>query len=199
MKRNFQLLPLFFLAAPFLAGFSSTAVQKDQHKESPWWGWAVLIALILLIVLWVMWLLSKKGETASKEAEPTDQALADSRAPSLTPEEPSEPKAEASMASRAPSTASIEEKAEPSEPDDLKVIEGIGPKIEQLLHEAGILTYKDLASAKVETLEAVLEKAGPRFRLADPATWPKQAALAAEGRWDDLKKLQDSLKGGREV
>ena len=177
MKQKFQLLPLFFLAAPVLAGFSSPAVQKDQHKESPWWGWAVLIAIILLIVLWVMWLLSKKEETASKEAEPTDQTLAASRAPSPTPEEPTAP----------------------SKPDDLKVIEGIGPKIEQLLHEAGILTYKDLASAKVETLEAVLEKAGPRFRLADPATWPKQAALAAEGRWDDLKKLQDSLKGGREV
>ncbi len=86
-----------------------------------------------------------------------------------------------------------------SEPDDLKVIEGIGPKIEQLLYEAGIRTYAQLAATPPDRLREILEAAGPRFRLADPTTWPEQAALAAAGRWDELSELQASLKGGRRV
>ena len=84
------------------------------------------------------------------------------------------------------------------EPDDLKVIEGIGPKIERLLNDAGILTFAQLARTSVERLRAILQEAGPRFRLADPTTWPRQAGMAAEGRWDELKDYQDALQGGRE-
>ncbi len=83
------------------------------------------------------------------------------------------------------------------EPEDLKLIEGIGPKIEQLLYEAGIQTYAQLAATEPERLREILRNAGPRFRLADPATWPEQAKLAAEGKWDELRALQASLKGGR--
>ncbi|WP_420631559.1 helix-hairpin-helix domain-containing protein [Candidatus Leptofilum sp.] len=85
---------------------------------------------------------------------------------------------------------------EPVEPDNLKKIEGIGPKIEGILHEAGILTFADLAAATVEHLEKVVrEDAG--IRVAFPDTWPEQAQLAATGEWDKLEALQDSLKGGR--
>lgn len=82
-------------------------------------------------------------------------------------------------------------------PDDLKLIEGIGPKIAGVLQEAGIHTFAQLARAEVDTLRRILEDADLRF--ADPATWPEQARLAAKGDWEGLKKLQDSLKGGREV
>ena len=81
--------------------------------------------------------------------------------------------------------------------DDLKKIEGIGPKINTLLNEAGIVTFKDLATAKVTKLEGVLKAAGPRFKMHKPATWSEQAQLAADGKWDVLKKLQDELKGGK--
>jgi large subunit ribosomal protein L21 len=82
------------------------------------------------------------------------------------------------------------------EPDDLKKIEGIGPKIEGILHEAGILTYAQLAAADVSYLEKVVrEDAG--IRVAFPTTWPEQAKLAADGLWDTLEKLQEDLKGGR--
>lgn len=81
--------------------------------------------------------------------------------------------------------------------DKLTTVEGIGPKIEGLLNEEGIATFADLADAKIETLAAVLEKAGPRFKMHKPDTWPQQAALARDGKMDELKKLQDELNGGK--
>ena len=87
---------------------------------------------------------------------------------------------------------------EPPASDDLTRIEGIGPKIAGLLNAAGIHTWAQLAEAEVATLQKVLDEAGPRYRIHDPATWPQQAGLAAAGSWDKLEELQDRLKGGRE-
>jgi predicted flap endonuclease-1-like 5' DNA nuclease len=81
--------------------------------------------------------------------------------------------------------------------DDLKAIEGIGPKIEGLLHKGGIKTWSDLAAAETTSLKAILDDAGTRYQMADPTTWPEQAALARDGRWNDLKEFQDLLNGGR--
>lgn len=82
-------------------------------------------------------------------------------------------------------------------PDDLKKIEGIGPKIEEHLNNGGISTFAELAMASFEQLKEILDNAGPRYRMHDPSTWPQQATLAAAGKWDELKVLQDSLNGGR--
>lgn len=82
--------------------------------------------------------------------------------------------------------------------DDLKMIEGIGPKIEQLLKADGIETWAQLAATNVETLHGILARAGEHFRIHDPASWPDQARLAAEGRWKELEEFQDVLLGGRE-
>lgn len=82
--------------------------------------------------------------------------------------------------------------------DNLQKIEGIGPKIEQLLNQAGVHTYRDLANTSVERIQEILDAAGDSFRLAKPATWPKQAEMAADGRWDELKAWQDELIGGRD-
>lgn len=79
--------------------------------------------------------------------------------------------------------------------DDLKKIEGIGPKVAGLLNQAGINTFADLGKASEKQLADVLQKAGARFRLAKHDTWQKQAKLAASGKNDELKKLQDELKG----
>jgi predicted flap endonuclease-1-like 5' DNA nuclease len=83
-----------------------------------------------------------------------------------------------------------------SEPDDLKIIEGIGPSIAGLLRENGIVTFRQLAAAPVDRLVEILTAARLN-RLADPATWPEQAALAAKGKWEALEQLQQTLKGGR--
>ena len=77
--------------------------------------------------------------------------------------------------------------------DDLQVIEGIGPKISKVLNRAGIYNYAQLAAKSYEDLQVIMDDAGPRYRIARPKTWPEQAALAAAGRWEELKSLQDSL------
>jgi predicted flap endonuclease-1-like 5' DNA nuclease len=82
-------------------------------------------------------------------------------------------------------------------PEDLKVVEGIGPKIDGLLKDDGIKNWTDLSKATEATLQGVLDKAGDRYRLADPSTWAKQAGLAAAGKWDELKNYQDFLQGGK--
>lgn len=82
--------------------------------------------------------------------------------------------------------------------NDLKVVEGIGPKIEKILFDAGIQTLSDLANASVEHLKEVLNKAGDRYRIHDPSTWPEQAKLAAAGELEKLKEYQDFLSGGKE-
>lgn len=82
-------------------------------------------------------------------------------------------------------------------PKDLELVEGIGPKIAGLLIDHGIMDLADLAAAPVERLRAILDAAGKRFRLADPTTWPEQAALGASGAMEAMKELQARLKGGR--
>jgi predicted flap endonuclease-1-like 5' DNA nuclease len=82
-------------------------------------------------------------------------------------------------------------------PDDLRTIEGIGPKVAQILHEYGIATFAQLAQTDTHRLRAILEEAGPPFKGMDPESWPEQARLAAQGEWDALKSLQDELDGGR--
>lgn len=81
--------------------------------------------------------------------------------------------------------------------NNLRTIEGIGPKIEELLNKGGIFTFQQLADAPQATLVAILAAAGPRYKMHNPATWNQQAALAAAGKTAELAKLQDELKGGR--
>lgn len=81
--------------------------------------------------------------------------------------------------------------------DDLKIVEGIGPKIAELCHAAGIKTWEALSTTAVDALRKILDDAGPAFQIHDPGTWPEQAGMAARGEWDALKKLQDELKGGK--
>jgi predicted flap endonuclease-1-like 5' DNA nuclease len=81
--------------------------------------------------------------------------------------------------------------------DDLKAVEGIGPKIEGLLKADGIDTWRKLSNAQVSTIQDILTKAGKRYKLADPTTWPKQAGMCADGKWDELETYQDQLNGGK--
>ena len=81
--------------------------------------------------------------------------------------------------------------------NDLKIVEGIGPKIEELFQEAGIKTWKDLSEASVEKCQTILDGAGPSFKAHNPTSWPLQSEMAYTGKWDELKKWQDDMLGGK--
>lgn len=82
--------------------------------------------------------------------------------------------------------------------DDLKIVEGIGPKIEELYHNAGITTWKALSETPLERSQAILHEAGERYAMHNPSTWAKQCLLAYQGKWKELKDWQESLDGGKE-
>ena len=112
-------------------------------------------------------------------------------------EEGSEPVAE--IADEA-ADESIEDKVvsdETGAEDNLRIIEGIGPKIESVLKRAGVRTLRQLSEMSAESIQAILTE--NNLRLANPETWPEQARLAADGDMEALEALQDKLKGGRVV
>jgi predicted flap endonuclease-1-like 5' DNA nuclease len=80
------------------------------------------------------------------------------------------------------------------DPDDLTVIEGVGPKIASLLGDAGISTWRELSDAEPGRLRSILQDAGPRFRVHDPESWPRQAALLADGQWKEFKELRADVR-----
>jgi predicted flap endonuclease-1-like 5' DNA nuclease len=111
---------------------------------------------------------------------------------------------EAELAAQRPHLEEAQRKAraaglDPGDPDpaadDLKVIEGIGPRAETALHAAGIESYAQLAAARPGRLRKILKASGGR--MSDPRTWPEQARLAAAGEWDALTALQNELSRGR--
>ncbi len=83
--------------------------------------------------------------------------------------------------------------------DDLKVVEGIGPKCEEALKAAGIATWKELSESTPEKITEILTAAEGNFGGQVPTTWPEQASMAVAGEWDKLEKWQDELDGGKPV
>jgi large subunit ribosomal protein L21 len=117
-------------------------------------------------------------------------AKAEKAAPAKTATKKAEPKA---AAPKATAKKAAPKKAT-GKADDLKKIEGIGPKIASTLVEAGMATFADLAKAKPAKISEII--AGVRGNHVTD-TWPAQAKLAADGKWDELKKWQDELDGGK--
>jgi large subunit ribosomal protein L21 len=132
---------------------------------------------------------TKKKEALKPKAEPKAKA------------EPkkAEPKAKATAApvTEAPKKEVKKAAKKVSKGDDLKKIEGIGPKIAEILTTNGIATFAQLAKTDAEKIKEILLAQGKRYAMHNPTTWPKQAELAAEGKWDELKKWQDELDGGK--
>jgi large subunit ribosomal protein L20 len=108
--------------------------------------------------------------------------------------------AKAALNGAAPAAAAAPAKAAAkasSKGDDLKIIEGIGPKIADILIAAGISTFRQLADTSADRVREILAAAGDRYKMHDPSSWALQSRLAAEGKMDALKTLQGELNGGR--
>lgn len=93
----------------------------------------------------------------------------------------------------------VQELGQEPDSDDLKKIEGIGPKIESLLNKGGLYTFQDIIDAGPEKIKEILLKSGPQYKVHDPSTWGDQARLAMDEKWDDLLQMQSNLKGGKKV
>ena len=89
-------------------------------------------------------------------------------------------------------------KASSDKADDLTKIEGIGPKAAEAIVNSGIDTYAKLAKSKADKIKEILTEASSRMAHLDPTSWPKQAKMAADGKWDELKEWQNNTKGGVE-
>ncbi|MFM2394550.1 MAG: ribosomal protein [Bacteroidota bacterium] len=122
------------------------------------------------------------------------EAISASGAKKAAPKKEAAPKAEKVVEATAEAKAP---KAKTAKGDDLKIIEGIGPKAAEVLVAAGIDTFAKLAKAKAEKVKEILDAADAKVQHLDPTTWAQQAQLAADGKMDELKKLQDELNGGR--
>jgi large subunit ribosomal protein L27 len=80
--------------------------------------------------------------------------------------------------------------------DNFEIIEGIGPKINEVMHAAGVHTFAALGALDIPAISKILDAAGPNFKLANPETWAQQATLCATGQWGKLKAWQDELVAG---
>lgn len=158
--------------------------------------WFLLGALLGWILHWLLNKLLSGGN--QNHVTPTPPPVA--RVANIT--SPSAVKAPAPVKSAAPAVALIDLAAAKAagfalkNANDLTIIEGIGPKINALFHNAGIKTFAQLAVASVPQMRKILDDGGSRFRMANPSTWTQQGALAAANKWVELKKLQDDLSGG---
>ncbi len=156
-----------------------------------------IIVLFVLIEWFLLWWLRRRSEAAQAGAS-RSQIVAHAVPPKV---EAPAPAADAALFAGTSGTGKTEEpavKAAPLKPDDLKLIEGIGPKIASILAGCDITTFAQLAETDVSRLKEIIAQAG-LTALADPTTWPQQAALAAAGKMDELETLQGQLKGGRRV
>ena len=145
---------------------------------------------------------TKKESSQAKEAAPAKKEAAPAKKEAAPAKEEASPaKKEAAPAKK--EAAPAKEEAAPAkkaaaksaDDDDLKKIEGIGPKIAEVLAEAGVSTFAALAKMDRDAIKAILETVST-LKSKEPKTWPQQAALAADGKWDELKVLQDELMGG---
>ncbi|VAW15285.1 LSU ribosomal protein L21p [hydrothermal vent metagenome] len=81
--------------------------------------------------------------------------------------------------------------------DDLKVVEGIGPKIEEMFHAGGIKTWKELSETAVARCQEILDGGGERYKVHDPASWPMQSKMCYENKWSELFKWQEEHDHGK--
>ena len=212
MLRKTWMLPFVLLAA-----LSGCAQQSATSQGLPWWGWVIII-LVIFILFWLVFRSRPEEEVKTPPLTPK----ADAPPPAaVVPPVPPQMEVPLPAVDAAPVAAQMEvtspavdaaplvpqmempERAAempmasasaPVKPDDLTLIEGIGPKINGILQAAGVNTFQQLAALEPQHIMDILTAAG--IRLADAKSWPEQARLAAHGEMDRLKAYQDTLKGG---
>ncbi|MBU0740032.1 MAG: 5' DNA nuclease [Alphaproteobacteria bacterium] len=131
------------------------------------------------------------AKAKAKAAAPV-KAKAEKTAPAPKAKEAAKPavgtKAKAAPKAKAPPAAKVEPAAPAAKPkkasgkvDDLKKIDGIGPKVEQVLKGRGITRFKDLAEMNEKALDALDKELGLGGRVLRD-DWAGQARRLAGGK-----------------
>jgi predicted flap endonuclease-1-like 5' DNA nuclease len=173
----------------------------------PWWAWALIFLVTLAAIFWWWWFVRPVSNSdVEKFEDQLRHTNHDSHAEHMNdsdqfpfavttstdlPQTIHRTEPVSVQIENLPKGASIHTSHE----DDLVLIEGIGPKISQILKSHGLITFELLSKTSVEHLEKILEE--EKLQMHDPGSWPKQAELAARGAMDELDALKETLKGGR--
>jgi len=160
---------------------------SSEDKKISWWWLGVKVGVVVGLIVW--WWLENRNKEFKKET--ANKAVRDEIQSIPLPVDVDTPDENVAVKT---SESIIEQ---PMVPDDLTMIEGIGPKINRTLQDAGIHTFIQLAASDPVVLKQILVDAG--IRIGYPDTWPEQAALAAKADWPALEVFQGGLKGGRRV
>jgi predicted flap endonuclease-1-like 5' DNA nuclease len=190
-------LPSCLLLAPVVNGLAVRvgSAASARADGNPWWLWLVVLGILAAFVAFMLWWWlrspSEEEEVPGPPARSEPPALVPSPGSGASPEVAGTPEL-----SVEPEPLIAE--AETPHVENLQIVEGIGPKIAGILRAAGVQTYAQLAELEPDGLRQILRDRDPNLlRLADPTTWPEQARLAAEGKWEALATFQQELKGGR--
>jgi predicted flap endonuclease-1-like 5' DNA nuclease len=161
----------------------SAMILLEETGPNPELGWLLYVFLgFFLLMVIVGWLVSRRKVEQPEVPHETQNHH------------------EAKIAAVEPVSAPSVQQAEilpevKTVPDDLVKLEGIGPRVAKILNESGITTFAALAAANATDIQKTLSAAG--LQMMNPEGWIEQAALAANGDWAGLEKLQGELKGGR--
>jgi predicted flap endonuclease-1-like 5' DNA nuclease len=212
MKRiGFFLSGSIITFLPTSAFTLSNSLEFQQSGMDPWAAFLLLLLIIIIIAILMILYAKRTGQSVKEagldHAEHSEEAVLESE--QALPEEPIEmEKAQIITAADEVESTPLDEAEEPvagaivpevesapAMPDDLTDIEGIGPKISSVLQAAGITTFSQLAAADVHQLKQLMQSAN--LRLADPTSWPQQAAHLAAGESDKFEELKSRLHGGK--
>lgn len=172
----------------------ANALQENRISTG---GWTLIVIIILLMFLLAWWVIH-----STQRESPPDYVLSQEKLDTLASgSEPAVRTAGAVLPPEPPAPVTTPEPVAPVAPpvpltpDDLTIVEGIGPKIGRILNDAGVLTFRQLAGMTPDQIKEIIQAGG--IRLADPRTWSEQARLAAAGDLEGLKAYQARLTAGR--
>ena len=160
--------------------------KNEDFENYQWYLWVLLLYIPITAVLWYIIKEADKKRQQPETQPPQEEIRLRQARKNVVTVKPSPVVKE---------TKKEKPKVQAVKQDDLKKIEGIGPKISSTLNSAGITTYAKLASLQPEEIKKILDEGG--VRIAFPETWTEQATMAARGDWEGLKSFQSLLKAGR--
>jgi predicted flap endonuclease-1-like 5' DNA nuclease len=172
--------------------FARILKAEERANQGGMGRWFWLLAFLTLEILLIRWIMEMQRE-AARRARVVDQARRESAKEKA--EAPIQKAAKPLPEPQEDKPTKPDEEIEPSKMDDFRRLEGIGPKVNALLHESGIRTYGDLAESNEDRLRGILRSAN--LYMMNPESWPAQAGLAAKGDWEALEALKEQLRGGR--